>query len=189
MSVDDLRGVEWLNGVGRFARDECVVADMQCEDVVKSIRGLMDNPKCLWLQVNVSGGGWAPYDAPATVDDGYMAAGVLGEVEASVGDAVAPPPAPQVALTIRDVAGEVGLPWDDNGGDSDSDVDMGSSPLAVSARRGRVGSGERWAGRAGSLVEPVVLLPAVPVLGAAVGRPSRGRTIPDSVDVDDSESG
>ena len=28
VSMDDLRGVEWLNGVGRFARDRCVVPNM-----------------------------------------------------------------------------------------------------------------------------------------------------------------
>ena len=35
----------------------------------------------------------------------------------------------------------------------------------------------------------MVLFPAMPVLGAEVGRPSRRGTIPDSVDGDDSESG
>ena len=84
VSVDDLRGVEWLNGVGRLARDGCVAVDMQCEDVVKSIRGLMDNPECLWLQVDVSGGGWTPCDAPVVVDDGYVVAGALDEVGAGV---------------------------------------------------------------------------------------------------------
>ena len=30
VSVDNLRGVEWLNGVGRAARDGCVTPNMQC---------------------------------------------------------------------------------------------------------------------------------------------------------------
>ena len=40
----------------------------------------MEDPKCLWLQVDVSGGGWAPCDAPVAVNDGYVAAGAISEV-------------------------------------------------------------------------------------------------------------
>ena len=150
VSVDDLRGVEWLNEMGRAGRDGCVVADMQYEDVVKSIRRLVDDPECLWLQVDVSGG-WAPCDTPCVVDDRYVAASALDEAEAGVSGAVTPLRAPQVALAIRDVSGELGLPWDDGGDNSDSDVDMGSSPLAVRAEKRLAGSGERRAGRAGPL--------------------------------------
>ena len=141
VSVDNLKGVEWLNGVRRLARDGCVVADMQYEDVVRSIKKLMDNTEYLWLQVDVSGGGWAPCDAPVVVDDGYVAAGALGGVVANVGGAVAPPPAPQVVLTIRGVAGELGLPWDEDCDRSDSNMDMGSSLLADRAGGGRRGRG------------------------------------------------
>ena len=56
VAVDNLRGVEWLNRVGRAARIECVIADMQRVDIVKTIRVIMGNPKCLWLQVDVGGG-------------------------------------------------------------------------------------------------------------------------------------
>ena len=110
VAVDDLRGVEWLNGVGRSARGGCVIPDMQGEDNVKTIRRLMDDPRCMWLQVDVCGGGWAPCDAPVVVDDGYVAAGGLVESGATTSGAAAPPPAPPVALTIRDVAGDLGLP-------------------------------------------------------------------------------
>ena len=41
VSVDNLRGVEWLNGVGRAAREGCVVVDMQRKDDVKTVRGIM----------------------------------------------------------------------------------------------------------------------------------------------------
>ena len=44
VAVDDLRGVEWLNGVRRKAREGCVVPNIQCVDDVKSIRRVMDNP-------------------------------------------------------------------------------------------------------------------------------------------------
>ena len=57
VSKDHLRGVEWLNGVGRKARDECVVADMQRVDVVTEVGELMEKPECLWFQVDVVGGG------------------------------------------------------------------------------------------------------------------------------------
>ena len=189
VSVDDLRGVEWLNEVGRAGRDGCVVADMQCEDVVRSIRRFMDDPKCLWFQVDVGRGGWAPCDTPCVVDDGYVAAGALDEAEASVSGAVTPLCAPQVTLAIRDVADGLGLLWDDGDNDSDSDVDIGSSPLVVRAERRLARSVERRTGRAGTLVEPVVLFPTVPVLEAAVVRPSRGGAVPDSVDGGDSEFG
>ena len=49
VSKDDLRGVEWLNGVGRAARNRCVIVDMQKVDEVKMIRRIMEDPKCLWL--------------------------------------------------------------------------------------------------------------------------------------------
>ena len=57
VSVDSLRGVEWLNGVGRVARAGCVIPNMQYEEDMKSIREAMEDPKCLWLQVDVGGGG------------------------------------------------------------------------------------------------------------------------------------
>ena len=47
VAVDDLRVVEWLNGVGRSARDGCVTPNMQSEDDVKTVRGLMDDPRCM----------------------------------------------------------------------------------------------------------------------------------------------
>ena len=189
VSVEDLRGIEWLNGVGRAARDGNVVADMQCEDVVKTIRGLMNDPRCLWLQVDVSGGGWALCDVPVVVDDWYVAAGALDMLGTGVGGAVAPPLAPQVVPTVRNMAEGLGLPWYDGSDDSDSDVDMGSSPLAARVGRRLVGLGTGCAKRTGPLVEPVVLFPAVPILETAVGCPSRGGTVPDSVDGDVSDLG
>ena len=184
VAVDDLRGVEWINGVGRKARVGCVIPDMQKEDDVKTVRELMHDPGCMWLQVDVSGGGWASCDAPAAIDDGYVAAGGLGEPEVAVGGAVGPPPAPREALTIRGVASDLGLPWDNDDGDSDSDVDMGSSPLTT---RAGVGMGRAGKRRAGPLVQPVVLFPAVPVLGGEVGRQTRVSAVPDSVEGDDSD--
>ena len=139
----------------------------------------MDDPRCLWLQVDVSGGGWAPCDAPVVVDDGCVASDGLVEAGMTAGGAVEPPPAPQVALAIRDVAVGLGLPWSDGGGDSDSDLDMGSSPLWARGGR-RLGVSGR--GGAGGLVEPVLLFPAVPVVAATAGSRSRGGTVPDSVD-------
>ena len=135
----------------------------------------------------MSGGSWAPCDAPVAVDDRYMAAGGLGESgesEVAAGGMTEPPPAPQVALAIRDVAGGLGLPCSDDGDDSDSDVDMGSSPLVDRKGGGLRGLGS---GRVGPLVEPVVLFPAVPVVAAAVGRHVREGTVPDSVDGGDSD--
>ena len=130
-----------MNGVGRKAREGCVVPNMQCVDDMKSIRGVMDDPKCLWLQVDVSGGSWAPCDAPVMVDDRYVVTGDLIESGVAVGGAVEPPPVPQVALAIRDVAVGLALPWSDDGSDSDSDVDMGSSPLGARGGRRLGGSG------------------------------------------------
>ena len=186
VSVDDLRGVGWLNGVGRTAREGCVRPNMQVEADVQSVRGMMEHPLCLWIQVDVGGGEWAPCDTLAVVDDGYVAAGALGEVVGEADDAVAPapPPVPPVALGIRDVAGGLGLPWDDTADDSESDVDMGTSPLAARAGRRLVQSG---GGRAGPLVEPVVLFPAVPVLPSAVRSLPRAGTVPDSVDGGESD--
>ena len=49
VSKDHLKGVERFNGVGRAARDGSVVVDMQSVDEVRTIRGIMENTKCLWL--------------------------------------------------------------------------------------------------------------------------------------------
>ena len=57
VSKDDLRGIEWLNVVGRAVRDRCVIVDMQNVDEVMTIQRIMEDPKCLWLQVDVVGGG------------------------------------------------------------------------------------------------------------------------------------
>ena len=92
VSLDHLSGVEWLNKVGREARDGNVIVDMQNVDKVRSIRGIMEDQKCLWLQVDVSGGGWAPSDTSVVVDDGYVMAGAIGGVGAGAGGAVALPP-------------------------------------------------------------------------------------------------
>ena len=70
VSVDDLWGVEWLNGVGRAARGGCVIPDMRSKDNVKSIRGIMEDPRCLWLQIDVNGDGWASDDAPFSLEMG-----------------------------------------------------------------------------------------------------------------------
>ena len=188
VSVDDLRGVEWLNGVGRTARGGCVIPDMQCEDDVKSIRGIMEDPKCLWLQVDVSGGGWASDDAPVVVEDGYVsvrAGDLLGAGECGeVALLHAPPPAPAVALPLREVARDLGLSLGNDDNEYDSDVEMKSSPLAlrIARRLGRLG------GRSAKpAVESVVLFPGVRALPVERGRPVREGTVPDSVDGDDSE--
>ena len=102
----------------------------------------------------MGGGGWAPCDAPVAIEDGYVAAGGLDELGEAVGGAVGPPPAPQGALTIRGVAGDLGLPWDEDGDNSDPDVDMGPSPLVTKAVKG-LGRAGKW--RVGPMVEPVVL--------------------------------
>ena len=47
VSVDHLSGVEWLNRVGREARDGNVIVDMQNVDEVRTIRGIMEDSKCL----------------------------------------------------------------------------------------------------------------------------------------------
>ena len=88
--------------------------------MVAEVRELLGRPECLWLQIDVGGGWWASCDALADVDDGYVAAGkdIAG----------VPPLAPQVALSIRAVAEELGVPVDDKDNSSDSDVDMGLSP-------------------------------------------------------------
>ena len=39
VSRDHLRGIEWLNGVARSARDRNVIVDMQKVDEVKTVRG------------------------------------------------------------------------------------------------------------------------------------------------------
>ena len=57
LAVDHLRGVEWLNEVGRLARNVCRVVDIQNVVVVKEVRELMEDPMCIWLQVEVGGGG------------------------------------------------------------------------------------------------------------------------------------
>ena len=186
VAVDDLRGVEWMNGVGRSAREGCVHPDMQKEDDVKTVRDLMGDPRCMWLQVDVGGGGWAPCDAPVAFDDGYVAAGGFGESVVAADGPVVPPPAPRVALTIGGVADDLGLPWDDGGSGSDSDVDMGSSPLAARAGRRSLVSGK---GLSRPLVEPVVLFPAVPVLPSARRNIPRAGTVPDSVDGEESDLG
>ena len=128
VSVDDLRGVEWLNGVGRAARGGCVIPNMQNEDDVKSIRGVMEDPKCLWLQVDVSGGRWASGDAPVVVEDGYVSAGAGGLLGAGecgeIALVPAPPLAPAVALPVRQVAGDLGLSLGNDTDEYDSDVEM-----------------------------------------------------------------
>ena len=77
-----------MNEVARGAREGCVRPNMQVEADVKTIREILEGPKCMWLQVDVGGGGWAPCDTPVVVDDGYVAAGALGEVGVAAGGAV-----------------------------------------------------------------------------------------------------
>ena len=126
VSADDLRGVEWLNGVGRAARGGCVIPDMQCVDDVKSVREIMEDPKCLWLQVDVSGGGWASDDAPVVADDGYVsdgAEGLLRTYECGVvAPLPAPPPVPGVDLSLWGVARGLSLSLSDDDDDSDSEI-------------------------------------------------------------------
>ena len=93
VSLDHLSGVEWLNKVGREARDGNVILDMQNVDEVRTIRGIMEDPRCLWLQVDVCGGWWAPSDTTVVVNDGYVTAGVISRVGVDAGGAVALPPA------------------------------------------------------------------------------------------------
>ena len=191
--MDHLGGVEWLKRVGREAREGNVIVDMQNVDEMRTVRGVMENPKCLWLQVDVSGGGWAPSDTPVVMNDGYVAAGEIGGVEAGPSGAVALPPAPPMALPLRVVAEEFGLLEDDSDYDPVSDVDMSSSPLAarVARRLWPVGGMKGGAGScaAGPGVGLVVLFPTVPGLPGAGERPLREGTILDSVDGGDSEFG
>ena len=70
VSKDDLRGMEWLNGVGWAARNGCMIVDMQKVDDVKMVRGIIEYLGCLWLQVDMGGGGWASSDSCVVVDDG-----------------------------------------------------------------------------------------------------------------------
>ena len=186
VSVDNLRGVEWLNKVGREAREGNVILDMQGVDNVKTVRGLIENPKCMWLLVDVGGGGWAPCDTPVVMNDGYAAAGALEELGVAASGAGRRPVTPQLVLPLGRVAEELGTLWSDDDADSGSDVDMGSSPLAARAgRRLRV----EGRGRDGPLVEPVVLFPAVPVLPSTMRGLPRAGSVPDSVDGGESDLG
>lgn len=180
VSVDHLKGIEWLNGIGRAAMEGCVIVDMQKEDEVKMIRGLMGNPGCLWLQVDMGGGRWEPCDAPVCVEDGWVAAGESVAVGVVVGGTVEEPPAPPVALAIRNVADGLVLMWDGDYEDSGSDVDMESSPLRDRAKR-RLGVMRRGSAGSGAAAF-VVLFPAVPILPVEVARPVCKETVPDSVD-------
>ena len=146
VASDHLVGVEWLNKVGRAVRDGCVSVGIQSVDEVKTVRGIMENPRCLWLQIDVSGGGWAPYDAPVIVNDGYVAAGSGEALVAAASGDVGELPASPLALTIRNVADGLGLPWNDASGDSESNVEMESSPLRARAGRQLVMSGCRGGG-------------------------------------------
>ena len=191
VSPDHLSGVEWLNRVGRDARDGCVSVDMQKADDVKSVRRLMEDPGCLWLQVDVSGGGWAPCDAPVVVSDGYVAAGALGNAGVDPGGAGALLPPPQVALSLRSVAEEFSMLVNDDGDESGADIDMVSSSLEdrTARRLWPLGGmmGKPGCISAGTGVGSVVLVPAVPELPVIVGRSVREGTVPDSVDGGDLE--
>ena len=125
VSVDDLRGVEWLNGVGKVAREGCVRPNMQVEADVKRIRGIMEDPKCMWLQVDVGGGGWATCDSPVVVNDWYVAAGALGDLGVAASGVGGHPATPQVILPLRRVAEELGTLWSDNDEGYSSNVEMG----------------------------------------------------------------
>ena len=144
----------------------------------------MEHPECLWLQVDIGGGGWATDYLPVVADDGYVASGAGGMLGVGGGGVVEPPPVPPMALTIRGVADGLGLLLDDDGGDSDSEIDMGSSPPVAKAGKGLRGAGR---GHTGPLVEPVVLFPAVPVSAETVVRCAREGTVPDSVDGDEAD--
>ena len=113
--------------VGRAARDGCVIVNMQNVDKVKSIRGIMEDLGCLWLQVDMGGGGWEPCDAPAIVNNVYVAAGAI--------DIEAEPPSPPVVLPLRVVAEGFSVLRGGNDGDSNSDVEMWASPFGNRARR------------------------------------------------------
>ena len=56
VSVDNLKGVEWLNGVAREAREGCVRLNMQVEADVKTIRGI-------WRAQSVCGYKWMLVEA------------------------------------------------------------------------------------------------------------------------------
>ena len=114
-----------MNGMGRAARDGCVIVDMQSVHKVKTIRRLMEDLRCVWLQVDVGGGGWGSCDAPVVVDDGYVAAGISGVGElCGSGGTVGRPHVPPVALSLRRVAEELGVLVSDDESGSDSDIDM-----------------------------------------------------------------
>ena len=152
---------------------------------MKTVREIMEDPKCMWLQVDMGGGGWAPCDAPVVVDDGYMAEGGLVEPGGAVADVVVPLPVPPVVLSLRGVPRELNHRLDTDDIDSDSDVDMGSSPLEARAARRLGKSGVRPTGTG---VERRVLFPAVPATPeVGGGYPLRERTIPCSVDGDVSD--
>ena len=135
VSVDYLRGVEWLNGVGRGARDVCVIVDMQKVEVVKEIRKLIEDLKCLGLQVDVGRSGWATCDTPVSVDDRYVAASGCGAGGLHIGGMVGRPPASLVASSLWSMAEELGIGLDNDKSSSHSDVDMALSPLGAATRR------------------------------------------------------
>ena len=55
---------------------------------MKMVRGLMEDPRWVWLQIDMSGGRSATCDVPVVIDNRYVAASELGEVGGSVGNAV-----------------------------------------------------------------------------------------------------
>ena len=120
------------------------------------------------------------------VNDGYVAAGAIGEWMAGTSGMVALPTVPLVALPLSVVAEELGLRLDDGDDVSDWDIDMDSYPLAARAGR-RLGGLERRSANPG--VRPVVLFPMIPALPAMEDRPDREGTILDSVDGGDSDFG
>ena len=187
-SKDGLQGVELLNGMGRAVRNGCVVLGMQKEDEVRTVRGLIEDPWCLWLQVDVGGGRWAPKDAHTVVDDGYVVAGSGDGLKAGVSGTAVHPPVPLVVLSLWEVAQELGTCMSDDDGDSDSDSDsdvhMWSSPLVVRVARRVRGAG---LGSAGPGVGLVGLFPVAPALPAMGRRSVCGGTIADSVEGGDSE--
>lgn len=74
---------------------------------------------------------------------------------------------------------------DDSTGDSNSDVEMGSSPLGKRARRRsrKVARRSAWPADCAS----VVLFPVVPMLPTAMSCPVREGMVPDTLDGDDSD--
>ena len=107
-------------------------------------------------------------------------ASVGGEEDVRSGGTVERPAAPLVAPSLRVVAEELGVLVDGDRSDSDSDVNMESSPLRAAAvrRLGRSGMRSFRTGESAS----VVLFPAVPLLGVAEGCPVHEETVPDSAD-------